>query len=579
MKIQKIEVKNYRGLDGVSVLFDSNESFIVGKNNIGKTSTLDLLNTILSGNDFRSSDFQDEERPIIVNAKFLLAEEEIGMFDDNFDSSEENSVTIQFAQTDPVSQVKIIAEVSEENITKNQIQKSNYIGFSSSRKPIQENDLTRQIGSYKLIPHLVRKFAEDKSMEIPETEGDNQAIINYINKHLSQIKPFRDNQIHVGMETNYFDYITRSLRVQSEEGVDFSKLGFGTQFSSLIPLVLIDQLISWSRYQHLDEHLCSNNNGGQELHIILGLDEPEVHLHPNLQFAVREDIETLLLGNDQEFNKLVKELFDIDKVTGQMIVVTHSPAVLSNNYQQYIRYNSEMNGLQVTSGQKLTLSSDQHKQLMMQLPNVKAALFADAVILVEGETEYGALPVFASKLGISLVRANVNIVNAGGVKSTTALKCLFNNLGIKCLSIIDKDDGNKAPEDVFVTSKRDFEDECFELMGLRNIHKYFKIFYGAIENSNYDGSFWDCYFSSDYKSGRIEALKAQKDVYEYVENYFTAYIDSKLVNEDNILSNLRTSFIKHYLKKNKSVLNGTIIAQCLEGVPETYKKALIEAAK
>lgn len=245
MKIQKIKVKNYRGLDGVSVLFDSNESFIVGKNNIGKTSTLDLLNTILSGNDFRSSDFQDEERPIIVNAKFILSEEEIGMFDDNFDSSEENSVTIQFAQTDPVSQVKIIATVSEENITRNQIQKSNYIGFSSSRKPIQENDLTRQIGSYKLIPHLVRKFAEDKSMEIPETEGDNQAIINYINEHLLQIKPFRDNQIHVGMETNYFDYITRSLRVQSKEGVDFSKLGFGTQFSSLIPLVLIDQLISW----------------------------------------------------------------------------------------------------------------------------------------------------------------------------------------------------------------------------------------------------------------------------------------------------------------------------------------------
>lgn len=205
MKIQKIEVENYRGLDGVSVSFDSNESFIVGKNNIGKTSTLDLLSTILSGNNFRSSDFQDEGRPIIANARLLLSEEEIGMFDDNFDSSEENSVTIQVTQADPVSQVKIIADVSGENITKNQIQKSNYIGFSSSRRPIQENDLTRQIGSYKLIPHLVRKFSENKSMEIPETERDNQAIINYINEHLSHIKPFRDNQIHVGMETNYFD--------------------------------------------------------------------------------------------------------------------------------------------------------------------------------------------------------------------------------------------------------------------------------------------------------------------------------------------------------------------------------------
>lgn len=578
MLIQKLEVKNYRGLDGISVSFDTNGSFIVGKNNIGKTSTLDLLSTILSGSDFKSSDFQDEESAIVVNATFLLSEEEIGMFDDNFDASEENVVTIQFTQIDPVSQINIIASASGNIITKSQIQKLNYIGFSSSRKPIQENDLTRQVGSYKLIPHLVRKFSEDKGMKIPESEKENQAVIDYINEHLMHIKPFRDNEIHVGLETNYFDYITRSLKVQSQQGVDFSKLGFGTQFSSLIPLILIDQLITWSRYQHLDEHLCSDHNGGQELHIILGLDEPEVHLHPNLQFAVREDIETLLLGNDQEFNKLVKDLFNIDRVTGQMIVVTHSPAVLPNDYHQYIRYNSGVTGLQVTSGQNLTLSSNQHKQLMMQLPNVKAALFADTVILVEGETEYGALPVFARKLGISLASENVNVVNAGGVKSTTALRRLFNNLGIKCLSIIDKDDGNAATEDVFVTNQRDFEYECFELMGLRNIHEYFKNFYGTIEDSSYDGSFWDHYLNSDYKSGRIKALKDQEDVYEYVEDYFTTWIDLGIVDEDEILSNLKTSFIKDYLK-HKSVLNGAIIAECLEGVPETYEKALTEAVK
>lgn len=532
----------------------------------------------MSGSDFKSSDFQDEESAIVVDATFILSEEEIGMFDDNFDALEENAVTIQFSQDDPVSQVEIVAVASGDIITKNQIQKSNYIGFSSSRKPIQENDLTRQVGSYKLIPHLVRKFSEDKGMKIPESEKDNQAVIDYINEHLMHIKPFRDNGLHVGMETNYFDYITRSLKVQSQQGVDFSKLGFGTQFSSLIPLVLIDQLIIWSRYQHLDEHLCSDHNGGQELHIILGLDEPEVHLHPNLQFAVREDIETLLLGNDQEFNKLVKDLFNIDRVTGQLIVVTHSPAVLPNDYHQYIRYNSGVNGLQVTSGQKLTLNSNQHKQLMMQMPNVKAALFADAVILVEGETEYGALPVFARKLGISLARENVNIVNAGGVKSTKALRRLFNNLGIKCLSIIDKDDGNTATEDVFVTHQRDFEDECFELMGLGNIHEYFKNFYGAIEDSRYDGSFWDQYLKSDYRIGRIQALKDQKDVCKYVEDYFTTWIDSGIVDEDKILSNLRTVFIENYLKK-KSVVNGAIIADSLERVPETYENALTEAVK
>lgn len=579
MIIQELEATNYRVLNGIKISFSSKSSYIVGRNNIGKTSTLDLLSTILSGNSFKQSDFFDETQPIIINVVISLSSEEVGVFDDNFDSSEEGMLRLKFVQTDPVSPVEISAITSRQLITKKQIQTTNYIGFSSNRKPVQENDLTRQTGNYKLIPYLVKMYAKKNQPEIVKSDEDSNPVIDYVNNALNKIKPFRDNEIRVDLATNYVDYITRALKVQNTSGVDFSELGFGTQFSSLIPLVLIDQLISWSRYNHLDDHLFIDNEGGKELHFILGLDEPEVHLHPNLQFSIREDIESLLSGEDQKFNQLVKAMFNIDKITGQMIVVTHSPYILSNNYHEYIRYSQTENGLTITSGKNLDFNVTQQKQLMMQLPNVKSALFADTVVLVEGETEFGAFPVFAEELGLSLAQSNVNVVNAGGIKSTSALKSLFSTLGISCLSIIDRDDGNESSEDVFVTSNRDFEFECFECMNLENINEYLKEYYDTLETNKYDGSFWDEYLDPTYKTERIEKLRNDAEgLTSYIEETVMYYDKRDKEEVALIKANLKEKFIRQFLKK-KSVLNGAIIAHNLEKVPDVYQSALKEALK
>ena len=51
MHISKITVKNYRLLKDFSVDLEENLSLIVGKNNSGKTSLLQLLNTMLNGKE------------------------------------------------------------------------------------------------------------------------------------------------------------------------------------------------------------------------------------------------------------------------------------------------------------------------------------------------------------------------------------------------------------------------------------------------------------------------------------------------------------------------------------------------
>lgn len=272
--------------DDMEISFNSTGNYIVGKNNIGKTSTLDLLNTIFSGKNFYESDFLNDQEPILIRAIIHLSNNEIGFFGDNFSDSEDNQTIIDFKQEDPDSQLISTSEITGDQILKKQIQYTNYIRFSSSRKPIKETDLTQQAGSYKLIPYLAKKFLSNKRIdEISKTSTDKE-VIEYLNTQLMKIKPFKNNNVKVDLEENYLDYITRTLRVQGPSGIDFSKMGFGIQFSSLIPLVILDQIIYWSRYGHLEEHLCVSHKGARELHIILGLDEPEVHLHPNLQLSV-----------------------------------------------------------------------------------------------------------------------------------------------------------------------------------------------------------------------------------------------------------------------------------------------------
>lgn len=74
MKISKITVKNYRLLKDFSVDLEENLSLIVGKNNSGKTSLLQLLNTMLNGSELTYNDFNLDYREVLWTKMSSLEE-------------------------------------------------------------------------------------------------------------------------------------------------------------------------------------------------------------------------------------------------------------------------------------------------------------------------------------------------------------------------------------------------------------------------------------------------------------------------------------------------------------------------
>ncbi|WP_405075859.1 ATP-dependent nuclease [Ligilactobacillus acidipiscis] len=568
MKIEKISIQNYRGLSGLCVYFNAKSNYIVGKNNIGKTCMLNLLDSILNGKSFLDTDFLDICKPIKVFVTIKLSDEEIGAFSDNFSPEDEYITNLIFQQDSPDDRLEITSADSAEKILPRQIKYSNFVFYSANIKPIRENDLTFNGSSYKLVPELVKKYVSDHEKVNRDEEQYDRGLLEFINLNLSKVESFDLNNIQVGINDDYQELITRSLTLQNENGIDFSQLGFGLQFSALIPLKIIDKIIYWQRYSSLEKHLSICSDGTKSLNIILGLDEPEVHLHPNLQLQLMNYIRNILNGKDENFNSLLHELFDIDRIEGQIIAVTHSSKILSSDYHEIIRFTYNQKKITAASGNELTLGLKESKQLKRQFPYFADALFSDGVILVEGDTEQTAIPEFAATLGISLVNNNVNIVRTDGVESMDSLTKLFEALKIRTVRIEDNDGKRTSDEKKgkFVTLAKDFEEECFEMMSLFEINQYLDDYHSYIAMDDYQVNFWVEFLKKDYG----EKLFSPGKCVSKINNIIKDLGDSKQVALKEII---REKLTTDYLK-DKSILNGEIIAKNISKVPETYVKAI-----
>lgn len=158
---------------------------------------------------------------------------------------------------------------------------------------------------------------------------------------------------------------------------------------------------------------------------LLLVEEPEAHLHPQLQ--------TLLTNYLNEFSS--------DRV--QVIVTTHSPQLTSGAELSNISImaRDELNRRKSRPLHKIDLDAVQQGYLRRFFDATKSTmLFANGVILVEGIAEQLVIPELSRIMGIGLDRHGVSIVNIGGVGFTHFLP-LFGEHGMptRCSVITDGD--------------------------------------------------------------------------------------------------------------------------------------------
>ena len=167
------------------------------------------------------------------------------------------------------------------------------------------------------------------------------------------------------------------------------------------------------------------NDAEGGLHVLL-VEEPEAHLHPQLQ------------------DLLMRYLEREGREGTQVIVTTHSPNFAAAAGVERMSVLARLPGerrIVARAPATFGLSQDALAHLRRFLDVTKASLlFARAVVLVEGVAEQLLLPAMAERLGLPLHDAGVTIVNVGGV-SFAPFVALFgtDHLPYRCAVVSDGD--------------------------------------------------------------------------------------------------------------------------------------------
>ena len=431
MFLSEIEIENYRTFRAVSMTFDPQVNYLVGGSRIGKSNFLTLLAAVFSGRGFSETDFLDATEPIRV--RFTLLHENGGR---------RERVKIFLVQT--VAQVtpRLYRADTGEEVAPEEIRRLLYV-------PCLLEDALSEAWRIPELSELCAFYSDG----LAGTEEERAALAGLFSRY----------GLSVDLSGSVQEAALRLM--QAVYGADDAP---GEGPSEVQTLVAAASYLLLSLYKRkksaavpFSEMVLEGEDGKRYLPLLVGIDEPELRLHPFQQRSVLSFLRKLLRNEDPVFVHFLQKVLGIDGLDGQIFVVTHSTDALVNDYRKIIRLYRKRDGeVAAACGARFGFDADIEKHLIMHFPEVKEALFAHCAVLVEGETEYGSFGYFAKTLGYSLNFYGICLINARGETSISRIAELLRKFHVASVSLYDRDVAatKRASDTVFFT-----DTICYEM--------------------------------------------------------------------------------------------------------------------
>lgn len=305
--------------------------------------------------------------------------------------------------------------------------------ITKAKKRINEHlgktSINQQSVDINFLPLEFKKIAENLKMFIPnlwvvnKQEIKSQFIDDSWKKYFTNPDDsdlvFKDNFAEIlKTDTQIGEKrgVIESIYQRTQNSFELSRNGLGYNNLIYIATVIGD--------------LFERVESGIENYIALLIEEPEAHLHPQLQ------------------NLLFDYFKAMEEKSIQVFVTSHSPTITAKtNIYSITVLNNLNNSIKMTLLRNISLTLDEKQYLSRFLDVTKSQLFfAKGIILVEGISEALLLPIFADIMGqvFNLNRKGIEVVNIGGIAFNSFAK-LFNSddfnlrLNINCSIITDND--------------------------------------------------------------------------------------------------------------------------------------------
>ncbi|WP_252254738.1 AAA family ATPase [Clostridium sp. ZBS12] len=434
MYLSNISIENYKvygskeDKKNLEIEFNSTLNLIVGENDEGKSTIVDAIRLVLGTKDndklyLTSDDFNVSEngkaKNIRIECKFKgFSEEEAALFLDWISVEKVTDAKLEYTLS-----VWLEAERKELDYVSSGIMREVICNIKAGNNNIGnqlESDVKELLKSTYLKPlrdaeqELAAKRGSRLSQILssyPAMRGQDEnvegTIINIIKNANNKIREHEViNECVATLQDEYLDnFLIGNDPIKASIGITEPKL---KSILEKLQLLLSDELVYDYNTKHglgmnnllfmATELLLLQNSNVYALPLAL-IEEPEAHLHPQLQMRLIEFLE----------NQATKR----EDGNIQVIMTSHSPNLASKVKLENLILIKGRDAFPM--GSRFTkLDKSDYSFLERFLDSTKANLFfARGVLLVEGDGENLLLPAIASAIGMSLSKYGVSIVNVG----------------------------------------------------------------------------------------------------------------------------------------------------------------------